>query len=390
MTYNRVNDKNRLSIINSELSKEWHFKNLLKPNDVTCCSSKKVWWICEKGHEWLDSVNNRHRKKYKCPYCSGNRASLDNNLTITHPELCKEWHFLNDIKPTEVTYGSSKTVWWVCNKGHEWKTSVGLRTNQKNKCPYCQRKKASKDNNLTITHPELSKEWHPSLNGDLKPENSLEGSHKKVWWKCEKGHEWFTIIKDRALKNSKCPYCCNQKISIENSLSVTHPELSKEWHPKNNITPNKVSYGTTKKFWWVCEKGHEYESRVDHRALSNSGCPYCLYKSQEECRKIFENIFNKKFIKFRPKWLVNIKLPLELDGYNEELKLAFEYDGEYHYIVSKYMHNTLEKLENTKKRDKVKDILCLKNNISLIRIPYTEKNNLQKYIKKQLINLGLF
>ena len=45
---------------------------------------------------------------------------------------------------------------------------------------------------LAETHPEIAKEWHPTLNGDLTPRDFTHGSDKKPWWKCDKGddHEW--------------------------------------------------------------------------------------------------------------------------------------------------------------------------------------------------------
>ena len=45
---------------------------------------------------------------------------------------------------------------------------------------------------LAVTHPELAKQWHPTLNGDLTPFDVIPGTSKKVWWKCEKGddYEW--------------------------------------------------------------------------------------------------------------------------------------------------------------------------------------------------------
>ena len=55
-------------------------------------SHKKVWWKCEKGHEWQIAVAARTKKKSGCPYCSGRLASDDNCLQTLYPELAKEWH----------------------------------------------------------------------------------------------------------------------------------------------------------------------------------------------------------------------------------------------------------------------------------------------------------
>jgi hypothetical protein len=63
------------------------------------------------------------------------------------------------------------------------------------------------------SYPELVKEWHPTKNGDLTPNNFTHGSHKKVWWKCNKGHEWNSIIYNRTKKTKPrgCPYCSGRK-----------------------------------------------------------------------------------------------------------------------------------------------------------------------------------
>ena len=48
--------------------------------------------------------------------------------------------------------------------------------------------------NLSTKHPNLAEEWHPDRNGDLKPTDFTPGSDEKVWWLCEKGHEWEATI----------------------------------------------------------------------------------------------------------------------------------------------------------------------------------------------------
>lgn len=54
--------------------------------------------------------------------------------------------------------------------------------------------------------------------------------------------------------------------------------------------------------------------------------------SEEKFRGIIENVLNTDFPKKRPKWLINEQgNRLELDGYNEELKIAFEYQGRGHF-----------------------------------------------------------
>ena len=61
---------------------------------------------------------------------------------------------------------------------------------------------------LLSEYPELLREWHPTKNGDSKPEEFTHGSGKKVWWLCQEGHPYDSVIKDRTSKRpSGCPYC---------------------------------------------------------------------------------------------------------------------------------------------------------------------------------------
>ena len=62
------------------------------------------------------------------------------------------------------------------------------------------------------SYPHLVKEWHPTKNGELTPNNLTHGSNKKVWWLCSKGHSYDSIICNRTSKNpTGCPYCSGNK-----------------------------------------------------------------------------------------------------------------------------------------------------------------------------------
>ena len=37
---------------------------------------------------------------------------------------------------------------------------------------------------------ELLIQWNQKKNEDLSPKQISHGSHRKVWWKCGKRHEW--------------------------------------------------------------------------------------------------------------------------------------------------------------------------------------------------------
>ena len=131
-------------------------------------------------------------------------------------------------------------------------------------------------NDLLSINPELAKEWNTKKNGDLKPDDVLPGSHKKVWWKCPKDHEWEAVIRDRNA-GKPCPYCSNSKVlQGYNDLVTVHPEIAKEWNYEKNgeLEPNQVKYSANIKVWWKCSEGHEWQAYVFNRS-NGHGCPFC-------------------------------------------------------------------------------------------------------------------
>ena len=70
--------------------------------------------------------------------------------------------------------------------------------------------KLTKDYNLEVLYPEIAKEWHPTKNGDINPKDCYPKSNKKVWWICERKHEWKTSIDKRSSRNQGCPICKSQ------------------------------------------------------------------------------------------------------------------------------------------------------------------------------------
>lgn len=81
--------------------------------------------------------------------------------------------------------------------------------------------------------------------------------------------------------------------------------------------------------------------------------------------------------------------PLPFDFYLPEYNCCVEVDGEQHYFEnSKYFHNReKDSFNKLKEKDKIKTQYCLENNIKLIRLPYFQIRNTDKY--KRIINQEL-
>jgi very-short-patch-repair endonuclease len=98
------------------------------------------------------------------------------------------------------------------------------------------------------------------------------------------------------------------------------------------------------------------------------------YKSTGEkltCQAL-EEIFNTEVINnYRPNELKNYKTGhnLEIDCWVPKYKIGVEYDGIQHRKWIKKFHSTYSDFINQQERDKLKEKLCKKSGIKLIRIP---------------------
>jgi len=196
-----------------EAIKYWHPKKNgnRTPDQFAQQSAIKVWWKCQKGHEWYDTIASM-RFNPRCPCCyPGWRTSENNNLAVKRPEVARQWHPTKNgtLLPTHVSPWSSKKVWWKCQKGHEWVAPIATRRPPL-LCPECTSKKLSSTYNLAVIAPQVIPFWHPSKNGDRTPADFVHTSTEKVWWICDKGHEWEANIANRS-RGRGCPYCAGRK-----------------------------------------------------------------------------------------------------------------------------------------------------------------------------------
>ena len=132
-----------MATTNPELLKEWDYsKNSISPNEINAGAEKKVWWICPKGHSYNSLLRNR-RNGVGCPICNSKKVLIGyNDLCTTNPEIAKEWNYEKNgnLRPTDVTAGSHKKVYWKCKNNHEWMAVIKERKRGLN-CPYCSNKK---------------------------------------------------------------------------------------------------------------------------------------------------------------------------------------------------------------------------------------------------------
>ena len=282
---------------------------------------------------------------------------------INNKDLIKEWNWEKNNSlgffPDKMTLCSNKKVWWKCSVcGYEWLSTCNNRSSGTG-CPVCSNKiLISGKNDLQTLFPEIAKKWNYELNIE-KPNEIFSHSNKKVWWICDKDKRHIFQAKVSHITEGRiiCPYCGNQKIMVGvNDLATTNPEILEEWnYEKNKITPHQITYGTNKKVWWKCKKGHEWQATIASRAgYQKTECPYCKKELRVSVREKALSYYLSRHFKIEENKRFSWLNKMEIDIYIPELNLGIEYDG------CQWHRNT--------ERDLKKDLLCADNNLKLIRI----------------------
>lgn len=325
-------------------------------------------WKCSKGHEWNATPKNVKNHGTWCPECSSNK------LTI------KEMHELAKSRGgkclSEKYIGNQNKLKWKCSKGHEWEAAPHHIKNSGTWCPKCASPKK-----LSIKEmQELAK-----FRGGKCISKEYTNAHDKLKWQCSSGHEWEAAPLSIKYQGTWCPKCVgNQKYTIKDMHELAKSRGG-EYLSKNYL-------GARENHKWRCKLGHEWEATPSNVKTKNSWCPKCSEGTEERItRQFFEKLFNNEFKKAYPPWLISPKgNKMHLDGYNKELKLAFEQQGSQHYIYSQFLHKTKERFLRIQQHDKLKRIQCKQHGVHLMAVPYTVKvEGREKFIRSETKRLGI-
>jgi len=233
--------------------------------------------------------------------------------------------------------GGKKHIFYKCNKNHEGSiTYEGLRkgcncvecNNDKKRAsgkpkldkiirPNCEcrgTKPGTKPHvcphwNHKVTYPDSAKEWDIEKNKPVLPEHIAPHSNDTYGFICSKcGEPYDQIVDNRSARiQARCPYCTGLKVSPQNCLATTHPEIAVEWSPKNgSFKPTDITHGCHLLAIWMCkdEKHKNEEDGIFHypmviskRTSSNRSCPSCndpKYEQVHGGHEHFVKVANEK------------------------------------------------------------------------------------------------
>lgn len=287
-------------------------------------------------HIWYPRVKDLLNNKSRCGICEGGVLFPDErSLKILGQHRRFKYKSNSFFK---------KSATFICSKHGEFK--IGVASFKKNKygCQKCGNFARSQANRKPYSElKEFCEKAKYELKTTLKnynDESYWKENNNKIQVKCtiKKHPPYFVDFRNFFHLNSKCPECFNEQKKLG----------------RNEKTVKKILKKLT---------GIDFKS--SHITLN-----------QLKVYKKYRGYFPER--------------QLQIDGYNEEYSVAFEFHGMQHYMYIPYFHkNDPKKYKEQRMRDEMKEDWCRRNKVKLIIIPWSQRSKLENFLKTELKRLNI-
>ena len=345
----------------------------------------KIWCtvickICGTKHikRWNDI-----RIGKKCGFCARNRKltfeEKIENIKAKNPNIKILEEYINENNKLVMSY--------ICECGNI-KISNYKKLRLGYLCSECGRVKCGFNQRLKLDDIKIELDKiNPNI---IILSEEYVGSNENIKFRCLKdGMEWEASWHNVS-RNHGCPLCGG---GMKNTINNVKESL-RQINPYIEIISNEY-IGAHEKLKCKCLKcGNEWEAKWSNLSANNSGCPKCNSSKGENIVTLFLENNNVEYIMqktFQDLLGVSEKRHLFYDFYLPTHNILIEYDGEFHFKPIIYKSDGDNKLTKSNNRylkqlehDRRKDSYALNNKIKLIRIPFTEKKNINEILQKEL------
>ena len=220
--------------------------------------------------------------------------------------------------------------------------------------------------------------------------NKAPSKNRAVYWNCQCDCGTIRAVKAASLRTGKSTSCgCLQKEIAKETCSKTGQKNKKDLTGQifGHLTVLKDSnerYGNGA-ILWECQCDCGNIVKIPSKFLLNGdifscGCQQKASKGEYKIMQILisNNILFEPQKTFKTCIFEDTHYPAKFDFYLPQYNVLIEYDGKQHFEENSESSGwfTIDRYKNLHKKDIYKNQWCKDNNIILIRIPYTQYNDL--------------
>lgn len=375
----------------------------LKLGQKVVSGQQEIVFLCALGHEKtmpfseLKAYFKRTPKGICCDICREKeyrqkQFNSYNKILKNVPELT-----LKEI--SHKTTKSMASLHITCDQGHNFVIDPG---NLKKRKRYGKGKVCPECHNFNWSLEEIkTKIKQVGLRIEVLSDKYIN-SYSPLKIKCldcgnKTNSPWSDILKritklQNGGRNTYCSKCFVKDLTTWD-INLIKEELVKQGRPIQLLSEKYKTNKTAMK-WQCLDCNHIFKNNWKAINLEKQGCPECAFhfKTEGVIRKFLEEVFDCSFNKIKPEWLINPKTgrKLEIDCWNESLKLGFEIQGEHHYQPTRFS-NAEKRFEQVLSRDKFKVERFKELGFTLIAVPIFKisKSKIKDKIQELLIENGV-
>jgi len=355
----------------------------------------KLIIICPVHGEFYQTASSHINNKSGCSRCFYDNNPHNNLKRRPLEQFIKDCNIIHNNKydySKTIYINSNKYVTIICPDHGDFQQFPYNHRNMKQSCPKCADKIKGLSKRKTSSDNFISKASYIHNNKYDYSKVNYNDCRSKIIIICPR-HGEFTQSPASHLVGCGCTVC-----ALENARNKTRKTLEQFIKEANHIHNNLYNYSKTNyksvehKIDIICFE-HGIFKQTPHMHLIGQGCPKCRKSfGHNNIRKylITKNIYHVEEYWFDNCRNSKTKRPLYFDFYLVDLKICIEFDGRQHYIPCSFgSDQTLEtktkNLQALQFRDKIKTDYCEMNGINLIRIPYTEFNNIEQILNSVIL-----
>lgn len=367
---------------------KYNYKNSLYTNQYS-----KIEIFCNTCKKYFKQIAKNHMNGQGCKKCGFEIISKKTRNTTEHfIKRAIEIHKDKYDYSKSIYTGTNKKIIIICKTHGEFLILPANHINKKRGCKKCgiirqiQKTRMSLDKFVKIANNIHNNKYNYS-------KTKYINSKTNIIIICPDHGEFNITPNSHTASKVGCPQCAiikQSKSRIRSSSSSFYERVIKI-HSDQYLLDKMKYNGINNEITVICKKHGEFHP-IANDFVHGSGCPICKESYGE---KLIVLYLSKNNIKYnRQKSFASCVSPknrkLHFDFYIESYNLLIEFDGKQHFEnIELWDKPNKTNLKLRKEYDNIKNIWCKENKIELLRIIYTDINNIPEILENKIKELEL-